>query len=300
MTIYNFAVRDSGKYLYPETSHTHDTVSVATVIGVKSHDARDIITDMGNKEYGVSWVELRNEGSGVWFYDFLFHNSSATPSKGYVEINSSRLDALVEFETGNGYIVEQLAARYEGRGLLYAVVFRKRSHLVESHYFAGLDLYDSTVTRAKLKEAGWTMICHHVLYSPTGSKLKISAAFHRDKRRRFGVELSTREPKTVVYQGFGFYQFTTITLALGVQNYYPRYVSPYYLPGETEARLSVIYEERMVGTTEYSWFRWGLNSSEVKHDIARFNDSFSPILLTSYVYSGKLAHMVVWGGRLEG
>ncbi len=267
-------------------------------IGIMANDeAVDIVSKWTSNGYKMSWVNTRtDENTGVWFYDFLFHNSSVEQNKGYIEINATRLEHLVEIEKANGLIAEVIAARLSGENILYSIAFKEHSHLIESYSFTGMKLYDSMVTRGKLIEAGWTMVCHHLL--PLNDVMLVSAVFHRDKRRRYGITEGLNEPKTLAYYGFDFYQFTSISLVLSLRKYYPRYVSSYHKDGQIDNKISVIYEERVSGGTFYNWFRWGLNVTEVTRDVA-FYTSYSPTLLTSYVYNGHTNYMVVWGVKIK-
>ena len=299
MLVRLIVVKDTGDYLFSHTSSAHRSPAhTIDVTGVRTSDALEVIANWEVSGYGLSWVDVhKDQKLGVWFYDFLFHNGTVVPSKGYVEVNSTELESLIETEKELGeLVIDTVTARYSKDGnILYGVVFKKYSHLTESYAFTGVDLYSSVVMRNRLKEAGWVMVCHHILSTSDNSQLIISAVFHRDKRRRYGIQLESKEPNTLVYYGFDFYQFTSITLALGLQNYYPRYVSAYFKEKETEARMSVIFEERVPKTTFFNWFRWGLNATEVRRDVERFSRSWKPLMLSSYVYTKTLSYMVVWG-----
>ena len=267
-------------------------------IGITADVAEEIVSNWSSRGYEISWTDVRmDQRKGVWLYDFLFQNSSIQRSKGYVEINDTELQKLVEVEKANDLIIEIVTARINKGDVLYAIVFKEHSHLVESYSFTGIGLYELVITRDRLIEAGWKMVCQHLL--PMADVIKVSAVFHRDKRQRYGIKEGLDELKTLSYYGLNFYQFTTITLVLGLQNYYPRYVSSYNKDDEVDSRLSVIYEERVAGSTFFNWFRWGRNDTEVTRDVSFFSDSWSPVILCGYVYNNDVSYMVVWGVKLK-
>lgn len=265
---------------------------------MRAEDAPEVLSNWVTLGYGLSWLDIHQDGgTGVWLYDFIFHNSTVEVSKGFVELTLAKVQELIEVEKRNGLIIEMVTSRLNTNGEhLFGIVFKKYSHLIESHSMFVEDLYESVLTRRKLKDAGWTMVCHHIV---SGSPIRVNAVFHRDKRRRYGITDGVHAPKTLVYFGFNFFQFTSITLAFGVQDYYPRYVSAYYAEGETEARLSVIYEERDPESTFYNWFRWGLNATDVLREVNYFANSWSPVMISNYIYNGELGYMVVWSNKIQ-
>ena len=278
------------------TDSAHQSAEVKVLFGVKAENAKEVVSNWNNFGYGVSWVDVHKDmKTGMWLYDFLFHNSTLSPTRGFVELNSDEVKEAISREKEKGLITEIVTARTNGNEQLYAIVFKKYPELMESHTFLGFDLYPSVITRGKLSEAGWSMVCHHILMA--ADKVKISAVFHRDKRKRYGVQPDTIQPETLNYYGFNFFQFSALTLAVGQRNFYPRYISSYYPRGEAESLLSVIYEEQRI--VETSWFRWGLNQTEIEQEVSSYGDSWSPVLLSSYYYHNSLSYTIVWGTKIK-
>ena len=87
----------------------------------------------------------------------------------------------------------------------------------------------------------------------------------------------------------------SLTLQYSFLNYFPRHVTSYVYPGETESRFAVIYERRVRGVTDQLWYRWGLNSTTALADIEVFDSDWDPVFIVGYNQGSAVKYMIQWG-----
>ena len=288
---------DSGLYLPEVDLSTLKNASTHTLININASDVVKTVEEWKDRGFDATWININKDvKANQWFYDIVFQNSSLDRSRGFVELNSTQLNDIISEIEETGLIVKMISSRFNESTILYSVVFGSYGELMESHISLNKAVYPHIVSRTKLNEEGWTLVCQHIL--SIKNSLTISAVYHRDKRKQYSIPVG-EEPVTTAYYGFTFYQFTSITLSLGRQNYYPKYISTYNFRSETESRFSVIFEIRHDLDSQYRWYRWGLNSTEIKKHISSFSSLWDPKFTAKYTYNGQKSYMIEWGFKNE-
>lgn len=244
-----------------------------------------------------------------WYYTVLFHNSTQTPSHGFVELTSRELNqTLREQFSRRALIPYSIVGRAERTTPLYSVVLRKEPSFIESHAYWDVTIPTHVVSRVNMEKKGWELTSQHFLTVVGGGRggineTRVSAVYHRDLRIFYNVPLrDLAEVDSESYYGFFFPEFTSLTLSFLYQNYHVKHVSTYRHGNDGPdkgARFSVVFETKAKGErSEGFWIRWGLNSTKVGQEIENFSDYWDIVYIVSYVSNNDIMYIMEWGRKI--
>lgn len=229
-----------------------------------------------------------------WYYDLIFDNSSKHLTRAVFELSGAVLNSTIINMARDGYMMRVIASRYRQGTPLYSGVFQQESDLIETAVYLHQTILAHYNLRINLKKEGWQMKCQDV--TAEQNQLRFSSIYVRDRRKTYNITVHT--PDWQSFYGFNFYQFMSLTLQYGLLNYFPRHVTAYLYPGETESRFAVIYERKVHGDTDQLWYRWGLNATTALKDIDMFNPDWDPVLIMGYKYKDSVKYMIQWGRKI--
>ena len=282
------------------TTHTFTEVSTSRI--------KSLVEEMKRKSFDILSVSTAvSPDDSQWYYTVLFHNSTQTPSQGFVELQSHELNRTLQDQISTKALIPySIVGRLSGPTPLYSAVFRKYPSFIESHAYWDVTIPAHVMSRVNMEKKGWELMSQHFIVFGGESRkneTRVCAVYHRDLRRVYNVPLrDTPITDKESYYGFLYPEFTSVTLSFLYQDYYAKHISTYYHDADSPAqgaRFSVILEKKVAGErSDAYWIRWGLNSSAVHKEIERFSNIWDLVYIVSYVYENTVQYILEWGRKI--
>ena len=288
---------DSGRLIptapppkYPPETRTFLSIPLASV-----HQLVDGLTRDG---FNARWINVyKLPPSTVDFYDLIVCNSTANPTRGFLDLTGEQLSQEIVRQTAAGFSLWTISGRVRVNDTtpLYSVVFGRNPDFIETTALWGMHFLTHISKNSDLLNAGWSIISHTIFSS--GAHLSISSVYQRDRRvaRNISIPAEDRLPLRQNFYGIDFPQFSQLTLFYNTLRYYPRYVSIYYFGSPRNSQFSVIFEKKQNSTVNF--FRWGRNITETTADIELFREHWDPVVVAGYRYKQHTDYFTEWRRR---
>lgn len=256
-------------------------------------EARDRMQTLMSGGYKLTWISSYRLGPEMDpYFDFVASNSTLVNTFSYVEIRYEELNKSIRDMKGKGYFVSLLIDRIRGRNPSepsYSVIFAPRNAILETEVYLR-DSYSDYLSRLfKNTNDGYRMVSQS--FCSIRSSVEVASVYTRDRRIPLNIP-TPYSPAMQVRSNMTFFHFTTITLKLAVDGYFPSAVEVFAQGSSTNSYFSVIYEERDV-ETHGNWFRWSLNTTAARDMIEReTRNSWDVYLTVGYTYLNNMEHFV--------
>ena len=245
------------------------------------------------KGYKVIWVTTYRVGPRKAYFDVVLSNSSNVDTKGYLDLDITRLHQTIGNMTQQGYSVWYLSDRERGRQPTsphYSVVFRKTPALTETVVYLRDNVTMYLERQAQKRRDGYQLISHSFCYIQ--GKVEAASVYVRDRRLAFNITVDN-QPRWESYHNLTFFDFTGIALRLSGGNFYPSFVEVYQQGNSGKSIFAPIFQGRLTTTTA-NWFRWGWNTTSANQYIHQERNSWDPFITTGYNYNNNVYHFVVF------
>ena len=224
----------------------------------------------------------------------VLSNSSNVDTKGYLDLNVTRLNHTIRSMSQQGYSVWYLSDRERGREPTaphYSVVFRRTPELTETEVYLRDNVTTYLERQAQKRQEGYQLISHS--FCNIRGKLEAASVYIRDRRLAFNITVENQQ-RWESHHNLSFFEFTGVALRLSTsKNYYPSFVEVYQ-QGESDAStFAAIFQERPTSTTAY-WFRWGWNTTTTNQYIHKERNSWEPLISAGYNYNSNVFQFVVF------
>ena len=228
-------------------------------------------------------------------YNIIVHNSTIR-TREFLDITKEELARQVGLQETDGYFVWKISGKLRSNDSkpLYSVIFGHNPAYIETLILEGLSFFAHFTRSLDLQNQGWGVISQVVLASQ--SQTIFSSVYQRDKRLAFNITIPAEEilPVRESFFGFPFDVFTGIALLKASANFHPIQVNTYNLPN-FGSQFSAVFEKS--GRSNSFFFRWGRNITEVTEDVARFRNSWDPLIVSGYRYNGLVEYFMMWGPK---
>lgn len=255
--------------------------------------ARSRIEELMAQHYKLTYISSYRVGpSMVPYFDFVATNSSTVDTVSYVEIGFEKLNESIHQMKKQGYDVRLLIDRIRGKNPSepsYSVIFERRDPIFETQVFLR-DSFSSYTSRLdRMTKEGFRLISHS--FCSIRGALEATSVYLRD--RRIPLDIPTPNyPELKVSNNLTFFAFTSTTLRLASEGFYPRSVEVFKVGESTNSHFSVIYEKRSENS-QGNWFRWSVNTTAAREMIARETaHSWDVYITTGYTYLGNTEHFI--------
>lgn len=277
----------------PPPSLTEGNTDVEVILLMSPRQARDRIKTLMDSGYKLTWISSYRLGPSMNpYFDFVASNSSRVDTVSYVEISYEKLNSSIREMRGKGYSVKVLIDRIRGRNPSepsYSVIFEPRNAIFETEVFLR-DSFKAYEVRLAANTRDGYRISSHSFCSIQGS-VETTSVYTRDRRLAYNIPVP-KYPALVVRNNMTFFDFTTATLTLAGEGFYPYSVEVFVQGDRTDSSFSTIYEERN-DNSQGNWFRWSLNTTAARDLIQlETSKSWDVYLTVGYTYLSKSEHFV--------
>lgn len=139
------------------------------------------------------------------------------------------------------------------------------------------------------REAGYRLIS--LSFCSIRNHVEVASVYTRDRRIPLNLPVPPA-PAMEVKNNMTFFEFTTTTLGLANDGYFPSAVEVFTQGHRTNSYFSVIYEERNL-QTHGNWFRWSMNTTAARDLIEKeTRRSWDVYITVGYTYLGKTEHFI--------
>lgn len=255
--------------------------------------ARDHIKTLMGSGYKLTWISSYRLGPSMNpYFDFVASNSSRVDTVSFVEISYEKLDSSIREMRDRGYSVKVLIDRIRGKNPSspsYSVIFEPRNAIFETEVFLR-DSFKVYETRLANNTRAGYRISSHSFCSIRGN-VEATSVYTRDRRIAYNIPIP-KYPALVVKNNMTFFDFTSATLTLAGEGFYPYSVEVYLQGDRTDSSFSAIFEERNENS-QGNWFRWSLNTTAARDLIElQTGRSWEVYLTVGYTYLSKSEHFV--------
>lgn len=271
---------------------------VQTYFRLPSKQARATLTENVEIGYKLYWVTSYRVGpSKKPFFDMLFTNSSLVDTLGVVDELLTTFIQTISTFAARGYFVTHLSSRARGRtpkAPSFSAVFTLTPSVMETTIYLG-DTESEYLSRLADRRASGYQLVSHTFCEIQGA-VQVASVYSIDKRRLLNISLEEEEEEeAALWQSFHsltFLNFTTVALELNVQHFYPSSMEVSCQHG-TSVVAAVFVQLR----TDDNWFRWGLNTSDVRESVRDEVRSWQPRLTVAYNYINEVSHYLQFQRR---
>ena len=255
--------------------------------------ARVDIQNLMDSGYKLMWISSYRVGPSMTpFFDFVASNDSAVDTLSQVEISFAVLNQSIYTMQERGYFIKLLIDRIRGKNPsepTYSVIFEKRDEIFETQVFLR-DSFSTYNTRlGRMASDGFRLISHS--FCSIRGNIEVSSVFIRDRRIPFNIPTPTY-PRWLTNSNLTFFEFTDATLREARNSFIPFAVEVYRYGKGTQSLFTVLFEDR-TEETEGNWFRWSLNTTQVRELVKeQTRNTWDIYLTTGYTHSGKTEHFV--------
>lgn len=276
----------------PPVANRPPTDTQVTLL-MSPRQARERIRTLMATGYMLTWISSYRLGPNMNpYFDFVATNSSLVDTISHVEIGHDDLNSTIQAMEARGYYVCLLIDRIRGRNPSepsYSVIFKPRDPIFRTQVHLR-DSYQDYVARLQANTAAGYRLLSQSSCAIRG-QVEVASVFVQDRRIPLGLPAPSY-PTQHVRNNMTFFDFTTTTLRLASQDFFPASVEVFMQGGEPRSFFSVIYEERDQDTYG-NWFRWSLNTTAARDLIARETQhSWNVYLTVGYTYLGNTEHFV--------
>lgn len=270
-----------------------ETADTKVTLMMSPRQAREMIGNLMDQDYRLTWISSYRLGPSMKpYFDFVMSNSSTVDTISFIEIGYTLLNQTIGEMKRKGYYVRLLIDRIRGRNPSepsYSVIFEPRDAIFETKVFLR-DSYDAYKLRLRRNtEAGYRIISHS--FCSIRGHLEATSVYTRDRRITHNIptpDYSALE----VRSNLTFFEFTSTTLELANDGFFPYSVEVFSQGHTTNSFFSVIYEERSMNS-QGNWFRWSLNTTAAREMIHRETQQTWDVYLTvGYTYLDNIEHFI--------
>lgn len=259
-----------------------------------------LLNHMQTQGYKALWLcSYKAKHSLRTYFDVLFHNSSQVDTLLAHDMVKETLEMKIAEYAKQGYSVWRLGQRTRNSGSTppyFTAIFNKKPNVIVTEVYLRESMEAHLARLEEKAHSGHEMIAQSVIYA--GGQLEVSAVFTYDQRLAHNITV----PEGLPWKSFmnlTFYQFTSVALELGNQEFYPMYVDTYNVE-QPNALFSAIFRKRDA-ETYFHWYYWGLNTTAARSTVLNEEQRgiWDPKLSIGYTYFSSVYHFVEWGKKLR-
>ena len=263
-------------------------------LSVPAASVHQVVTQWKRRGFNIAAINVHKPtATSKSSYSIIVHNGTVHTREA-LDVTAAELNREISRQAANGYSVWTISGRVRSNDTtpLYSVIFGRNPEYIETTVLVEMDFFAHFFKSFELLDAKWSIISQ-VLLSSNGHT-SLTSAYQRDRRPAQNITVPPDQvlPERLALFGLRFTDFSNLTLERSKQFLYPRQVEPYFHPGISSSRFSVVYEKR---ADHSSFFRWGLNETETQAAIELYRKNWDPLIVTNYRYNEENRFFVMWG-----